>query len=161
MTIVELKFNDELPFKSSGSGIFVAFEDRTIATIAKFIWNQQTIIIKSITTTLKILTSLRIINDTKNPDHDKKYSTRRAGISKLFGFILLLLLESNSSSVDNDDDVLTIFTAPFFANCKLFEVKPAMNIYNNGNFVSYLLIVDLHLYTQLKHSMCELITIYE
>lgn len=33
----------------------------TMATSAKFI-------------------SLRIINDTKNPDHDKKYRTKRAGI---------------------------------------------------------------------------------
>ncbi len=48
---------DEFPVETT----VVVFGERTIATRAK-------------------LMSFRIINDTRNPDHDKKYKTNRAGI---------------------------------------------------------------------------------
>lgn len=71
---------------------FVTFDDvgdRTIATRAK-------------------LMSLRIINDTRNPDHDRKYRTNRAGIRSVNERFDVMCAKNEDLQVNYQDRLVVV-----------------------------------------------------
>lgn len=73
----------EVDHSNSPSTLFVvvvvAFVELCTFKVSLIVCGKRTIV------TNAILMSFRIINDTRNPDHDRKYNTNRAGIRSIFG----------------------------------------------------------------------------